>query len=1066
MRPLPLRAIPVLGICLFLAVCARAAAADGLRNFDDAAVNAIQFVDDKEGWAVGDEGVVWHSIDGGKNWERQSTGVRASLRSVYFFPQAPNVGWAVGREELPNGSGGTGVLLFTDDGGWKWQRVLLNAMPALNVIRFLDAKTGYVAGDGSDQFPSGVFATKDSGRSWLPVEGPRAPSWLAADFADKGGLALAGSWNRLATYRGDRMGMADVEALGGRNVRGLHMTTKRGVAVGQGGLVLLSSNNSGGSWGYANLKVPHEVRETWDFNAVHGSGNHFWAAGRPGSVLLHSPDLGDTWEVVRTGQSLPLNGVFFLDDKRGWAVGELGTILGTTDGGKSWQVQRRGGQRAAVLFVHARAGGMPLDTVSVLGGQEGYLTAGLRITAPDPATAAPARAGDGQRLAFAWRQAGGASAEMLWQFPVASHLSMAERPEVIAAWDKLHGDRAAEQMLRQLVLAIRMWRPDVIITDDPDGNGDGFTCDPLVAEAVREAFERAAKPTEFPEQLKDLNLEAWKVSKLYGQTDGKKAAAVTLDLNAVSGVLEGTAAEFATGPMAILAGGMPRIPAERHFRLLADHLEGAAKHSALMEGLNVVPGGPARRTLPTDAEASEELVKAIRHRATLRALMATPANQLTDPNRLLANIGPMVEKMPEDQGGRAVHSVATQFARNGQWTLAREAFLLMVDRYPTHPLSIDAYRWLLRHASSSEARRRHELGQFVIAGQTLYGQIKPGETQTLTPLLPAGGRTGPNVKVKTPIKVPVYEDRHEERLLSIADRNEYRKWYASALEMEPKLAAFGPLLVNDPAIQFCLQAARRKTGDFETPGRWYAEFVSRQPEGPWRDAAASELWLEKRVGLPAKPVASCKLADTRPFLDGKLDDECWQGGQPIKLRNATGTTVEEFPTEVRLTYDKDYLFLAVRCGHPAGQTVPPAKERGRDADLRGHDRISLMLDLDRDYATCFHLQIDQRGCISDDCWGDKSWDPRWFVKVHDDDKEWVAEAAIPLAMLTGDAVSQGQAWAFNVVRVLPGRGVQAFSLPAEAPEEALRPEGMGLLLFTQDSRPSTVKPMSRATDAR
>jgi hypothetical protein len=34
--------------------------------------------------------------------------------------------------------------------------------------------------------------------------------------------------------------------------------------------------------------------------------------------------------------------------------------------------------------------------------------------------------------------------------------------------------------------------------------------------------------------------------------------------------------------------------------------------------------------------------------------------------------------------------------------------------------------------------------------------------------------------------------------------------------------------------------------------------------------------------------------------------------------------------------------------------------------------------------------------------------------------------------------------------VLPGRGVQAFSLPAEAPEEALRPEGMGLLLFTQN----------------
>ena len=40
-------------------------------------------------------------------------------------------------------------------------------------------------------------------------------------------------------------------------------------------------------------------------------------------------------------------------------------------------------------------------------------------------------------------------------------------------------------------------------------------------------------------------------------------------------------------------------------------------------------------------------------------------------------------------------------------------------------------------------------------------------------------------------------------------------------------------------------------------------------------------------------------------------------------------------------------------------------------------------------------------------------------------------------------------WVTNVVRVLPAQGVQAFSLPADAPEQAMRPEGMGLLLFTQ-----------------
>src|SRR2546421_3864181 len=104
----------IFGLALpaFWAAVGRAA---DLRNFDDAALHAVQFVDRDEGWAVGDEGVVWHTIDGGRNWERQPTGVRASLRWVQFLN--PFTGWVAGREELPHNGGSVGVLLFTQDGG-------------------------------------------------------------------------------------------------------------------------------------------------------------------------------------------------------------------------------------------------------------------------------------------------------------------------------------------------------------------------------------------------------------------------------------------------------------------------------------------------------------------------------------------------------------------------------------------------------------------------------------------------------------------------------------------------------------------------------------------------------------------------------------------------------------------------------------------------------------------------------------------------------------------------------------------------------------------------------------
>jgi photosystem II stability/assembly factor-like uncharacterized protein len=1034
MRPIPRFSIRLLGL-LTAALLAPVARGAELRNFEDAALHAVQFLKDgREGWAVGDEGVIWHTIDSGANWERQPTAVRASLRSLHFHDPYDGVGWVAGREELADGSS-VGVVLYTKDGGVSWRRLLLNALPGLNQIRFVDANSGYLAGDGSEQFPTGVFMTKDGGRNWEPVPGPRCPSWLAADFCPTSG-ALAGAWNRLATVRNDKLFAIDEDPLGGRNLRGLQLRGKDAVAVGQGGLILFSRGTRGTTWGYVEdraLKLDREVRAAWDFHAVGGTGSHIWAVGRPGSLALHSPDLGQTWEVVRMGQTLPLNGLFFLDERRGWAVGEFGTVVSTADGGKTWRVQRRGGERAAVMFTHARATGVPLDTVALLGGQDGYLSVGLRITAPDRASAALPRATDGSRFQQALRLAGAAGGEMLWQFPISSHLARAVRADLLRNWDRLHGDRAAEQLLRQLVLAVRMWRPSVIITDHPDTSVSGYASDALVAEAMKEAFERAGDPAAFPEQIRVMGLEPWKPVKLYGRWDKSSGAHVTLDLAAVRSVL-GKVEEFVAEPALILGeetGGMAK---ERNYRLLGDHVAGAAGHRDLMQGVSLAPGGLARRTLPAAAEPSAAAVKAAQQRATLRNMAELPASKLTDPDRLLSQIGPMLADMPVDQAAPTAYAVANQFVRAGQWTLARETFLLLVERYPTHPLAIEGYRWLVRHNSSSEARRRHELGQFLVVQQLSFSTTP--DKKPAPPGIPITSPKDPDKadkenkpagkegKSKFAISIPEvpHSEAHLDRVKVPfgTTRNETRRWYQSSLDLEPRLASFGPLFHNDPAVQFCLQAARRNLGDFDTPRKWYTEFAARQTDGPWRSAAQAELWLANRVGPPPRPVLVCRATDVRPYLDGKLNDPCWEGVQPVRLSNAAGDTIKDYPTEVRTTYDKEFLYLAVRCGHPAGQEVPAAKVRTRDGNLRPNDRISLMLDLDRDYATYFHFQVDQTGCVAEDCWGDRTWNPRWFVAVHREPGVWVVEAAIPLGVLTGDLVTAGRVWAANVFVFVSG----------------------------------------------
>jgi photosystem II stability/assembly factor-like uncharacterized protein len=1060
-----LRALSIALIVLGAVLCPSVYGVD-LRNFEDAALHAVQFWDTREGWAVGDEGVIWHTIDGGKHWERQPSGVRASLRSLHFLD--PYTGWVVGREELPNGSGSVGVVLFTKDGGIKWQRLMLNMLPGLNRVRFVDeksgSKVGYLVGDGNDAHPSGVFMTTDSGRTWQPVAGARSSSWLAAAFSDNGEGALAGAWNRLATVRKDRVYQNNMDTLGGRSLRDLQLRGNDGLAVGQGGLILRSEGARGSAWKYVSLDVAENARRAWDFHAVHGVGSHYWIVGRPGSVALHSDNRGQSWNVVRTGQQLPLNGIFFTDEQHGWAVGELGTITATCDGGKTWLVQHRGGQRAAVLFLHARAGGIPLDTVAQLGGEEGYLCAALRVTASDLTTAALDRSMEGSRLSAAVRQAGGAAGEMLWAFPVPSHLLRVPRLKVLSAWNAMQEDQAADQLLRQLVLTIRIWQPAVLITDNCEERANGFGCDALLAEAVQAAFEKAGDAQTFPEQLNGLGLEPWQAAKLYSVCDSDPTH-VRLDLSTTAERLQATPREFASAPASLLAGGAVTLPDRQNFRLLAAHIKGATGHRELMQGVDLPAGGLARRAHAEAEETPEDLVKAIRQRTTLAALSETPAGPLNDPNRLLANIGPMLAAMPDDMAAASAFAVANRYIQMGQWSLAREVFLLLIERYPVHPLAMESYRWLIRHNSSSEARHRHELGQFLVVESEQHGQPikkgstlgKPGEPDGSIPGIkmpawkPGSSPTGAG---GPPGSTELMTTERDKQMFLFAQKDQIRQWYQSSLALEPRLAGFGPLLTSDPSIQFCLQSARRNLGDFQTPQTWYQHFVGRQPDGPWRAAALAELWLANRTGLPPKPVLTCPFTDSRPMLDGNVKDACWQT-KPSKLQNAADAasdTVKECPTEVQFAYDREFLYISVKCAHPGNRYAPPVKPRTRDADLRGHDRVSILLDLDRDYCTCYHLQVDQRGCVREDCWGDKTWDPRWFVAVQSEPTCWIVEAAIPLVALSSDSITAGRAWACNVIRVLPGLGVQAWSLPAEAPEETLRPEGMGLLIFKQNPK--------------
>src|SRR5437588_9975858 len=101
----------------------------------------------------------------------------------------------------------------------------------------------------------------------------------------------------------------------------------------------------------------------------------------------------------------------------------------------------------------------------------------------------------------------------------------------------------------------------------------------------------------------------------------------------------------------------------------------------------------------------------------------------------------------------------------------------MIARYPGHPDAAEAYRWLIRDSSSSEARHRHDLGQFMIVD---HASVKQPETQP--------GEAAPNVKLNAQMQPQTVGGVQKEGVYSpLLNPDELRQWHQAAIKFEERL---------------------------------------------------------------------------------------------------------------------------------------------------------------------------------------------------------------------------------------------------------------------------------------
>lgn len=994
----------VLGLLVFsVMLVARTADADApvLKQVmqRDAQLHDLAFVDARHGWAVGDRGVILRTEDGGRRWQLIESGVECPLYAVDFINA--RVGWAVGGFATPYSHTSHAVVLKTENGGMTWKALPADTLPLLRSVQFFDERTGVVTGAGTAFSPSGLLETRDGGRTWRPMPTNELAHWTAAHFLSPGNGLLGGDAGQLATVM--QRDVRQVETLTGnpRGVRDVRLIPPGGGwLVGDGGLVLATTDR-GTNWLPPAGSVPAACEQTCDWKAISVHGPRVWITGTPGSVVLHSPDAGRSWQLQPTGVQVPLTAVTFVDAQHGWAAGALGTIVVTENGGRTWRVQRRSGQHTATLVLTTSLSDVPLELLATTAGAEGYLTAVDLIFAPESDLPAESEA----RLREAILASGASLASVDWRLALSEDDRQLDRDALLGQLNQRTGGRAMQLLERTIATRIRTLKPETVLLarqqlDKTTG------AEQLLAEVVARAVQLAANPEQFPE-LAECSIDPHQPRGVVAvaPVNGRRASrVVTGDFESLLGT---SPAHWVGSARGLLTRRYTPAPSAVGWSVVSTNNKSLGHGRTPMAGIILSRGGEARRA--ATAAAAGELA-ALRDNAQkqrhMRALLTRQASiaSAADNQAWRSQVLGLTSGLDHDSGAELLYELANGYRTAGQLDQAADTYYMLARRYTDHPLTESSLLWLLRYYASSE----------VAHAATLPIPV----TDPTQPLA--------NVTANQPAANVLPLDERLERAAQLGTYFEQAR----------------PALFADPAVRLPIAAAERGLGHQSRAERQIVVLTNRAIAPDWRRAARAERSLrsEKPIAQSSsnnataeKPIATIRRTAERPLLDGLHDEPVWQAATVLRVGQAN----------VRLACDEEFLYIAIDANRAAGVDDAPAEgPRQRDADLSQRDHLTLSFDIDRDYTTALELSIDSAGRAADHCWGNQPWNPQWYIAAAQSSDRWTAEAAIPLAQLTSNPPESGTTWALALRRTTPGQATKTWT-----GSNTISPDRFGLLRF-------------------
>lgn len=250
---------------------------EALGNLVPSTYYDLKFISENNLLIVAEGGKILHSKDQGENWTQISSGITNDLRSISVFS-----------EQLMYIAGDNGSILKSEDEGTSWEKLSTGTSAHFNSLAFSSEEIGYAVGANGI-----IIKTEDGGENWAALN-----STVNSELTS---IAISPTNPALVTVVG-----------------------KEAVA--------LRSTNSGSSFGKANLGNGNS-RDVYDLN-FSPNQNVVFAVGKDG-YLIRSNNAGSTWSTLLAGIRSNFREAEFKSDARGFIGGEKGSFYITTNGART-----------------------------------------------------------------------------------------------------------------------------------------------------------------------------------------------------------------------------------------------------------------------------------------------------------------------------------------------------------------------------------------------------------------------------------------------------------------------------------------------------------------------------------------------------------------------------------------------------------------------------------------------------------------------------------------------------------------------------------------------------------